>query len=1188
MGSRYIVIIALLSLIGAGFVLHHESEITASGEDAGTSDISEVELTRFNMEALVGPGDDIFLAVDPNTLTVQPESQPPLSRAAENALDLVADWLRLNLTHKFRLLPGDDQTAFANLIINAPDERYRDEIAFCIAHSTPETLRDQYFFPQLLTDNARLIYEHDALLDYVRIVEKDDHTTLAYLQEDGSEVELDRDDYYWFVVHPKLGDELPTYVDPEYDYTSDPPFDRNYGVPPPGGKYWREWFFVHNKTGQPLLSESLEGKNTTLSAIKAINGWISNSMQFTSDQERPVQPVRIYEKGIGRCGEYQDMRSAAARAALIPVVATSNSAEDHVWNEFWDLQWYHWDGTINNPRMYEKGWGKTISSVWNCRGDGYTWSVTSRYSDICVLDITVVDSAGLPVDGATVEIQTENFYNPDIKTTTIRGSTDHLGKLVIEVGDGRNYWGKASSGDLGSDPAGILPPREIVMGSEAGRTYEVRFRLPMEADSPRYIDQGGIEPASGSVKMRLSFEVGNNIVRGSSPVASGRFDLWNTSGNLDLFITDELNFNAYQAGTPFQCFHLQERSQGSELETYLYGGTNWRIILSNEFSQWTSKLVNVTVTLIGENGLTIDGPAEDEGLELGSSYIINGRLYSRDDQPEVEVRIGDTGEWEMRDNIYYTGSSHFTWDFHHIFDDVEPGSMNIWARVNISGVLYQVKTRVNVYDNSSPGISIQGAEHKARQGEPLEISGTVFDDHMVSRMYFTVDGSGDMSEVELGENLRDWSLSTPTIKLDLGDHYLTVFAEDPSGNTAGRRADFEVTDADPPIIRITSPQGGSFHRKGENIDLSGKLYDPSGIEKLLVSIDGSASIDITDTILEDLSFSFSLGTNFSSVGTGYVDVAVSAVDRGDNLGRGTVEVYLDGTYPDVDLKGAPTDLAVNRESLLDLVFQVTDDTGISSIGITFNGEVEMDATRYLDVDLFEMTISPAEDLGEGENMVEAVITDIVGHRTTVAWSIFVDVSPPVIIFTDLPEFSLIGEKLSIRIEVEDDHEIDGLSVVSNGDSWQAQDPGTGSFDISLDTNDARPGIWRLMFSVVDAAGNIAEIEKEINFITAYTDSDRDGIPDLWEYGQGFDPFTFDSDQDPDGDGYTNYEEYLGMDRDPGNDDSTDPKRSSSHPDWKEDDGGIPLFVWILIFLVASFLAASSIYFLFARKRARSS
>jgi hypothetical protein len=54
------------------------------------------------------------------------------------------------------------------------------------------------------------------------------------------------------------------------------------------------------------------------------------------------------------------------------------------------------------------------------------------------------------------------------------------------------------------------------------------------------------------------------------------------------------------------------------------------------------------------------------------------------------------------------------------------------------------------------------------------------------------------------------------------------------------------------------------------------------------------------------------------------------------------------------------------------------------------------------------------------------------------------------------------------------------------------------------------------------AGNVGSIASGV----APTDTDRDGMPDVWESTRGLDPNTADDSGDDDGDGYTNVEEYL--------------------------------------------------------------
>ncbi|MGA1819958.1 MAG: transglutaminase domain-containing protein, partial [Thermoplasmatota archaeon] len=605
------------------------------------------EVLSFESVVLVPPGEDFTVTFDPQSGQLLPKREPPLPGECMEALELVPEWMRLNLTHKFRLLPSGARITFANLIRNSPNSSYRDEIGFAIAHSTPETLTDGNFFPQLLTHNARLIYEYDEYLDYVEIVERDDFTTLSYRQSDGSWLELPRDDYYWFVVHPKLGDELPTYVDPDYNYTTDPPFDRNHGVAPPEGKFWREWFFEYNKTGKPLLLDRLKGMNTTLDAIKAINGWIGASMIFTSDNERPVQPVRIYVKGKGRCGEYQDMRSAAARAALIPVIATSNAAEDHVWNEFWDVTWHHWDGMIDNPRAYEKGWGKTLSSVWNSRGDGYSWSVTSTYSETATINALVRDLAGLPVDGAEIGIYTENFYQPEVRTETFGTATDSNGRVSIELGDLRNYWGRADTADLGSDPTNPLTQNEIAMNVSAGEEYGAIFRLPQSAPRLQSLPTGNRPVPAGPNDpfFNIDFEVIGQITRGDARIAPGRYDLYKNGGNIDFFISDRANTAAYNNDAPFMGYYVRERTSNFTLQIKVSSDDQWTYVLSNKFSQQTYKVIRMKVSVETDTYLNIETPVEGQRISFGEVFEISGVVRTSLVEPRVEISMNTWVDW---------------------------------------------------------------------------------------------------------------------------------------------------------------------------------------------------------------------------------------------------------------------------------------------------------------------------------------------------------------------------------------------------------------------------------------------------------------------------------------------------------------------------------------------------------------
>ncbi|MCK5772935.1 MAG: hypothetical protein KAH57_04035 [Thermoplasmata archaeon] len=90
---------------------------------------------------------------------------------------------------------------------------------------------------------------------------------------------------------------------------------------------------------------------------------------------------------------------------------------------------------------------------------------------------------------------------------------------------------------------------------------------------------------------------------------------------------------------------------------------------------------------------------------------------------------------------------------------------------------------------------------------------------------------------------------------------------------------------------------------------------------------------------------------------------------------------------------------------------------------------------------------------------------------------------------------------------------------------------------------------------------------------ADTDDDNDGMPDSWELEYGLDSLDpADFDQDPDGDGYTNLEEFRA---------DTDPQDKGSHPEEGQSEDRLLLIVLIALAVVG---AAAVVVFLLSRKK----
>ena len=178
------------------------------------------------------------------------EADRPLTELAAEAVGMAPLWLQQDLALSLRQLSGVLQDDLARLIVDGDDPYLYDELAFAIAHISPEVLERSDFYPELLQINAEGIYARDADLDYVELVEVgtpgegDWHTTTRYqIGTGGGETvtrELDRDLYYWYIAHPRIEDEHPLFVD---GFSACSARSLECGASPDEGMFWREFLW---------------------------------------------------------------------------------------------------------------------------------------------------------------------------------------------------------------------------------------------------------------------------------------------------------------------------------------------------------------------------------------------------------------------------------------------------------------------------------------------------------------------------------------------------------------------------------------------------------------------------------------------------------------------------------------------------------------------------------------------------------------------------------------------------------------------------------------------------------------------------------------------------------------------------------------------------------------------------------
>jgi hypothetical protein len=421
MKYTFLILLIAFPLAACGGTNKNDDDADTDAEDAG--DVT---------------GDEEEEPPDPVAPPVLEVSHDPLSLTdqAREAIDTVPDWLQDDLAINLNKVFVTHQTAVAEAILDVADPRFIDEVAFVAAHSSPEMLEHGLFFPELMELNARLIYEYDPLLEYVELVDEgvpgvdpDFYTTARYLVENEAgtveERTIDPDDYYWYVVHPRLEDELPLYVDGWSSGT---------GLRPDMGWFWRE--FLWDAAAEdcptdrtcPLLSEFMPGievfKRASESTAYTTDGrdevyaFVDAVMDWGAGTERPIQPNRIYALHCGNCGEYADFTVSSLRTSLIPARNCGASSNDHTWAE-WLYQDVGWQGSLG---FYKRGVRRDLMDN-DCDGlaDDSLDDTDEDGDGVTVAGGDCNDTLDTVYPGAT---EVQNGWDDDCDGTADEGFTD--------------------------------------------------------------------------------------------------------------------------------------------------------------------------------------------------------------------------------------------------------------------------------------------------------------------------------------------------------------------------------------------------------------------------------------------------------------------------------------------------------------------------------------------------------------------------------------------------------------------------------------------------------------------------------------------------------------------------------------------------------------------------------------------
>ncbi|MBM4249125.1 MAG: hypothetical protein FJ149_06765 [Euryarchaeota archaeon] len=834
------------------------------------------------------------------------------------------------------------------------EPRCVDELAFSIAHSAVEVLRASG--PGLYVENALSIYKNDAALDYVQVVDYADHSTTRYTVNESGRLltyELPRDIYYWYIVHPKITDEIPLYIDPD-----EPSGGTNESAPPPVGKFWRDFLlfnadpayppdpitdpdgdgipnFHYPKTmAPPLLAGLLEGVGTLWNctrysspggydnaginnshpawygdhAIEKISYWVMKTLplneQESADGERPVQPVRIARGHNGNCGELGDLTVAAARACLIPAVQVSMLAEDHVWIQFYERGWHQWDNywsdggaVVDDFMNYWIGWGhRGGSGVSGWRGDDYCFEVTGNYippASQSRVTVNVRDSAGHPVDGARVVMMSHWMAEQQALPMGITFPFPAVWNYTDPDGSATFVLARQNFTIDVVSKLGHSALNKTWIGE--GRNYAFNFTLPgrIVYNSP------ALHPPpddAGERMLHMSLVTESGEQRPPNPeVGTSSVQPIETHLDIDAFLIDRENFRRYTSGQSSSAV----RAPGAgprDLTMYLGPGTTWYLVLWNGGTLETSKSVRLKLELSVlhvEPGVVIDYPVGGSTVDGSRPLSVSGRLLGGPTVASLELSI-DGGRAQNITSGLDRQSGRWSWEADLSALPAGEHRLEV-AATDTLGFSGRALAGFRL-DKLAPTVYIDDPPPGAifGPGELMEFSGRAQDDTALAGLVCSIDGlppQGILASLSGGR----WNYSTAGGNLQGGWHTFEVRAEDIVGRSAAATVPFELRDDRPPKITISAPAELQAFELGDSVLLEGSVRDYSDLASLTLSIGGS-TVDLLPSVDTSGGWRHAWASSGRADG-GEVPFTVTAVDAQGNRASASRRFVLADTVP---------------------------------------------------------------------------------------------------------------------------------------------------------------------------------------------------------------------------------------------------------------------------------------------------
>lgn len=258
------------------------------------------------------------------------------------------------------------------------------------------------------------------------------------------------------------------------------------------------------------LADRIAGMNMMEAALE-VNYWCAEEATYQSTDDRTVSPMTVYRSGFGRCGEESTFTVSALRSVGIParqvyVPRWSHCDDNHAWVEVWcDGSWFFL-GACEPEEILNKGWftnassrAMLVHSRWYTNTlpeeevigkDGMVTFIntTSHYSLTRKLTVTIVDTAGNPVENAVVDFEVLNYSEFFPVATMITGQD---GSVTITLGLGNIHIHVSRKGSFVEKIVDIREDADVilVLSEKIQENDWLDMNITVPADHPVNSDQ---------------------------------------------------------------------------------------------------------------------------------------------------------------------------------------------------------------------------------------------------------------------------------------------------------------------------------------------------------------------------------------------------------------------------------------------------------------------------------------------------------------------------------------------------------------------------------------------------------------------------------------------------------------------------------------------------------------------------